>query len=34
VGNAKAGLVQFRTYKAVIIHGSVGQVGFQPAQVR
>jgi large subunit ribosomal protein L1 len=26
--------VQFRTDKAGIIHGSVGQVGFQPAQVR
>lgn len=34
VGNAKAGQVQFRTDKAGIIHGSVGQVGFQPAQVR
>ena len=28
VNNAKAGQVQFRTDKAGIIHGSVGQVGF------
>lgn len=34
VQNAKAGQVQFRTDKAGIIHGSVGQVGFEPAQIR
>jgi|TARA_B100000242_G_scaffold293812_1_gene273180 large subunit ribosomal protein L1 len=34
VKNAKAGQVQFRTDKAGIIHGSVGQVGFEPLQVR
>jgi large subunit ribosomal protein L1 len=34
VKNAKAGQVQFRTDKAGIVHGSVGQVGFQPAQIR
>jgi large subunit ribosomal protein L1 len=34
VKNAKAGQVQFRTDKAGIIHGSVGQVGFDPLQVR
>ena len=34
VNNAKAGQVQFRTDKAGIIHGSVGQVGFEPLQIR
>ncbi len=34
VKNAKAGQVQFRTDKAGIVHGSVGQVGFEPLQVR
>ena len=35
VKNAKAGQVQFRTDKAGIIHGSVGQVGFRaPAGAR
>lgn len=34
VKNAKSGQVQFRTDKAGIIHGSVGQVGFEPLQVR
>ena len=34
VKNAKAGQVQFRTDKAGIIHGSVGQVGFDPLQIR
>lgn len=34
VQNAKAGQVQFRTDKSGIIHGSVGQVGFDPLQVR
>ena len=34
VKNAKACQVQFRTDKAGIIHGSVGQVGFEPLQVR
>ena len=34
VANAKAGQVQFRTDKAGIIHGSVGQVGFAPDAVK
>ncbi len=34
VKNAKAGQVQFRTDKAGIIHGSVGQVGFQADAIR
>lgn len=34
VKNAKAGQVQFRTDKAGIIHGSVGQVGFDPQLVK
>ena len=34
VKNAKAGQVQFRTDKAGIIHGSVGQVGFAVEQIR
>ncbi len=34
VNNAKAGQVQFRTDKAGIIHGSVGQVGFDNVQIR
>ena len=34
VQNAKAGQVQFRTDKAGIIHGSVGQVGFEPSAVK
>lgn len=34
VQNAKAGQVQFRTDKAGIIHGSVGQVGFEPNAVK
>lgn len=34
VANAKAGQVQFRTDKAGIIHGSVGQVGFQTDHVK
>ena len=34
VANAKAGQVQFRTDKAGIIHGSVGQVGFQAEHVK
>jgi large subunit ribosomal protein L1 len=34
VKNAKAGQVQFRTDKAGIIHGRVGQVGFEPDQVK
>jgi large subunit ribosomal protein L1 len=34
VRNAKAGQVQFRTDRAGIIHGAVGQVGFAPAQVK
>lgn len=34
VQNAKAGQVQFRTDKAGIIHGSVGQVGFEPDAVK
>ena len=34
VKNAKAGQVQFRTDKAGIIHGSVGQVGFEANAVK
>ena len=34
VKNAKAGQVQFRTDKAGIIHGSVGQVGFEADAIR
>jgi len=34
VGNAKAGQVQFRADKAGIIHGSVGQVGFDVDKVK
>ncbi len=34
VTNAKAGQVQFRTDKAGIIHGSVGQVGFASKQIK
>lgn len=34
VKNAKAGQVQFRTDKAGIIHGRVGQVGFDSAKVK
>ena len=34
VNNAKAGQVQFRTDKAGIIHGSVGQVGFDADKVK
>jgi len=34
VNNAKAGQVQFRTDKAGIVHGSVGQVGFDSQHVK
>lgn len=34
VQNAKAGQVQFRTDKAGIIHGSVGQVGFEANAIK
>ncbi len=34
VKNAKAGQIQFRTDKAGIIHGSVGQVGFDTAAIK
>ncbi len=34
VRNAKAGQVQFRTDKAGIVHGRVGQVGFDSAKVK
>ena len=34
VQNAKAGQVQFRTDKAGIIHGSVGQVGFDASAIK
>ena len=34
VKNAKAGQVQFRTDKAGIIHGSVGQVGFDGVKIK
>ncbi|MGE5268000.1 MAG: 50S ribosomal protein L1 [Deltaproteobacteria bacterium] len=34
VRNAKAGQVQFRTDRAGIIHGSIGQVGFDADKIR
>ena len=34
VANAKAGQIQFRTDKAGIIHGSVGQVGFASDHIK
>ena len=34
VGNAKAGQVQFRADRGGIVHGSVGTVAFEPAQVK
>lgn len=34
VRNAKAGQVQFRTDRAGIIHGSIGQVGFEADKIR
>ena len=34
VQNAKAGQVQYRTDKAGIVHGGVGQVGFEAAKIR
>jgi large subunit ribosomal protein L1 len=34
VQNAKAGQIQFRTDKAGIIHGSVGQVGFDTVAIK
>ena len=34
VQNAKAGQVQYRTDKAGIVHGGVGQVGFDAAKIR
>jgi large subunit ribosomal protein L1 len=34
VRNAKAGQIQFRTDRAGIIHGAVGQIGFEPAHVK
>jgi large subunit ribosomal protein L1 len=34
VKNAKSGQVQFRTDKAGIVHGSVGQVGFDSAKIK
>ncbi|MEZ5560914.1 MAG: 50S ribosomal protein L1 [Pseudomonadales bacterium] len=34
VRNAKAGQVQFRTDRSGIIHGSIGQVGFDPAHIK
>lgn len=34
VQNAKAGQVQYRTDKAGIIHGSVGQVGFEASAIK
>ena len=34
VKNAKAGQVQFRTDKAGIVHGRIGQVGFDSAKVK
>jgi large subunit ribosomal protein L1 len=34
VKNAKAGQVQFRTDKAGIVHGSIGQVGFEISHIK
>jgi large subunit ribosomal protein L1 len=34
VRNAKSGQIQFRTDRAGIIHGSIGQVGFDPDKIR
>jgi len=34
VSNAKAGQVQYRTDKAGIVHGGVGQVGFDATKIR
>lgn len=34
VRNAKSGQIQFRTDRAGIIHGSIGQVGFQADKIR
>jgi len=34
VRNAKAGQVRYRTDRNGIIHGGVGQVGFEPAQIK
>lgn len=34
VSNAKAGQIQYRTDKAGIVHGSVGQVGFEASQIQ
>lgn len=34
VKNAKAGQIQFRTDKAGIVHGRVGQVGFDSAKIK
>jgi large subunit ribosomal protein L1 len=34
VSNAKAGQIQFRTDRAGIIHGSIGQVGFAADKIR
>jgi large subunit ribosomal protein L1 len=34
VSNAKAGQIQFRTDRAGIIHGSIGQVGFEADKIR
>lgn len=34
VRNAKAGQVRYRTDKNGIVHGGVGQVGFDPTQIK
>jgi large subunit ribosomal protein L1 len=34
VRNAKAGQIQFRTDRAGIIHGSIGQIGFEADKIR
>jgi len=34
VSNAKAGQIQFRTDRAGIIHGSIGQIGFEADKIR
>jgi len=34
VRNAKAGQIQFRADRGGIVHGSVGRLGFEPAQIK
>jgi large subunit ribosomal protein L1 len=34
IGNAKAGQVRYRTDKNGIVHGGIGQVGFEPTAIK